>query len=346
MSTALRDRLGERILRPEDPGYDEARAIHNGLVDRRPALIVRCRSADDVVAALALARDEGLEVSVRGGGHNVAGRAVTDGGVMIDLAELKAIAVDPERGTATAGGGVLWNELNDATGAHGLAVTGGAISSTGIAGLTLGGGLGWLMGRYGLAADNLVGAELVTAQGEVLGVSEETHPDLMWALRGGGGNFGVVTTFTYRVHPLSMVTGGLIAHPIDAAPELLRFYRDAVAGATDDLTVFAGLVHAPDGSGAKLAALVVFHAGEEDAAQRELAPFLSFGTPAVAEVGRMPYPVMNTLLDGGYPAGALNYWRSSFTEGLTDGLIDTMAERFATVPSPMTAMLLEQFHGA
>src|SRR4051794_38512830 len=193
MSTALRDRLGERILRPEDPGYHEARAIHNGLVDRRPALIVRCRSADDVVAALALARDEGLEVSVRGGGHNVAGRAVTDGGVMIDLAEMKAIAVDPERGTVTAQGGVTWGELNDATGAHGLAVTGGVVSTTGIAGLTLGGGLGWLMAKYGLAADNLLSVELVTAGGDVLHVDDATHPDLFWALRGGGGNFAVAT---------------------------------------------------------------------------------------------------------------------------------------------------------
>ena len=181
---------------------------------------------------------------------------------MIDLAEMKAIAVDPERGTGTAGGGVLWSELNDATGAHGLAVTGGAISSTGIAGLTLGGGLGWLMGKYGLAADNLIGAELVTASGEVLGVDDESHPDLMWALRGGGGNFGVATALTYRLHPLAMITGGLIAHPIDAAPELLRFYRDAVADVSDDLTVFAGMVPAPDGSGNKLSALVICHAGE------------------------------------------------------------------------------------
>src|SRR3954468_8422555 len=240
MSTALRDRLGERILRPEDPGYHEARAIHNGLVDRRPALIVRCRSADDVVAALALARDEGLEVSVRGGGHNVAGRAVTDGGVMIDLAEMKAITVDPERRTATAQGGVLWRELNDATAAHGLATTGGAISSTGIAGLTLGGGLGWLMAKHGLAVDNLLSVELVTADGEALDVDAESHPDLFWALRGGGGNFGVATAFTYRLHPLDTVTGGLIAHPFDAAGDMLRFYRDAAADASDDLMVFAG----------------------------------------------------------------------------------------------------------
>src|SRR3954447_191431 len=281
----LAGRVSGRVLAPDDDGYDAARTVHNGLIDRRPAPrvpgrppgIVRCRTSEDVVAALAFARAEGLEVSVRGGGHNVAGRAVTDGAVMIDLAEMKAIAVDPERGTATAGGGVLWNELNDATGAHGLAVTGGAISSTGIAGLTLGGGLGWLMGKYGLAADNLIGAELVTASGDVLGVDDESHPDLMWALRGGGGNFGVATALTYRLHPLAMITGGLIAHPIDAAPALLRFYRDAAAEVSDDLTVFAGLVHAPDGSGHKLAAMVVCHAGAPEAAQAELAPFLDFG---------------------------------------------------------------------
>jgi FAD/FMN-containing dehydrogenase len=350
MSTALDERrvndLGDRILRPQDPGYDAARAIHNGLVDKRPALIVRCRTADHVVAALALARDAGLDVSVRGGGHNVAGRAVADGGVMIDLAEMKAITVDPDRGIVTAGGGVTWNELNAATGAHGLAVTGGAISSTGIAGLTLGGGLGWLMGKYGLAADNLVGAELVTAAGEVLGVDEPSHPDLLWGLRGGGGNFGVVTTFTYRLHPVATVTGGLIAHTFDAAPEVLRFYRDAVARTSDDLTVFAGLVPAPDGSGNKLAAMIVCHLGDEDTAQRELAPFTGFGSPLMVQVGPMPYPVMNTLLDDGFPKGALNYWLSSFTNGLTDALLDTAVERYAAVPSPMTPMLFEHFHGA
>src|SRR3954452_11785925 len=346
MSTALRDRLGERTLRPEHPGYAGARAIHNGLVDRRPALIVRCRSADDVVAALALARGEGLEVSVRGGGHNVAGRAVTDGGVMIDLAEMKAITVDPERRTATAQGGVLWRELNDATAAHGLATTGGAISSTGIAGLTLGGGLGWLMAKHGLAADNLLSVELVTADGEVLDVDAGSHPDLFWALKGGGGNFGVATSFTYRLYRVGMVTGGLIAHPLEAAPELLRFYRDAVADVADELTVFAGLVHAPDGSGAKLAVLVLCHAGEPDAAERELAPFMAFGSPLMTQVGPLPYPVMNTLLDAGYPKGALNYWLSSFTHGLPDALIDTAVERFAAVPSAMSAILLEHFHGA
>jgi FAD/FMN-containing dehydrogenase len=342
----LEGRVSGSVLAPDHGGYDAARAVHNGLVDRKPALIVRCRSAQDVVAALVFARSGGVEVSVRGGGHNVAGRAVTDGGVMIDLAEMKNITVDPEQGTATVQGGVTWNELNEAAAGHGLAVTGGAVSTTGIAGYTLGGGLGWLMGKYGLACDNLQAVELVTAAGDVLQVDAESHPDLFWALRGGGGNFGVATSFTYRLHPLSTVTGGLIAYPIDAAPDLLRFYRDAVADVSDDLTVFAGLVHAPDGSGAKLAALVVCHAGNPDTAARELAPLLSFGTPVMTQVGPMPYPQMNTLLDAGYPMGSLNYWLSSFTRGLPDALIDAAVERFASVPSTMTAILLEHFHGA
>jgi FAD/FMN-containing dehydrogenase len=342
----LEGRVTGSVLAPDHASYGAARTVHNGLIDRRPAVIVRAQSAQDVAAALAFARSAGLEVSVRGGGHNVAGRAVTDGGVMIDLAEMKDISVDPERGTATAQGGVTWNELNEAAGSHGVAVTGGAVSTTGIAGYTLGGGLGWLMGKFGLACDNLEAVELVTAAGEVLQVDAESHPDLLWALRGGGGNFGVATAFTYRMHPLSMVTGGLIAHPIDAAPDLLRFYRDAVADVSDDLTVFAGLVHAPDGSGHKLAALVVCHAGDPDAAARELAPFTSFGSPLMTQVGPMPYPTMNTLLDAGYPTGSLNYWLSSFTDGLPDALIDAAVERFASVPSTMTAILFEHFHGA
>ncbi|HJU47536.1 MAG TPA: FAD-binding oxidoreductase [Gaiellaceae bacterium] len=348
-SALLDDLAGQvsgRVLRPADVDYDTARRVHNGLVDRSPAVIVRCRTAADVAAAVRFARAAGLDVSVRGGGHNVAGRAVADDAVMIDLAEMKGTAIDAGARTVRAEGGLLWAELNAATAAHGLAVTGGAISTTGIAGLTLGGGLGWLMAKYGLAADNVLAVELVTAEGEVLDVTEESHPDLFWALRGGGGNFGVATTFTYRLHPLETVTGGIVAHPVDAAPDLLRFYRDAVAGASDDLTVFAALVHAPDGSGAKLSAFAVFHTGDEEQAEKDLEPFTTWGSPLMVEVGRMPYPVMNTLLDGGYPAGSLNYWLSSFTRGLSDGLIDTMVERFASVPSPMSAILLEHFHGA
>ena len=342
----LEQRISGSILGPQDAGYEEARSVHNGLIDRRPALIVRCRTANDVVAALTLALRAGLEVSIRGGGHNVAGRAVTDGGVMIDLAEMKGIVIDPDQATAKVEGGVLWGELNEAAAEHGLAVTGGAVSGTGIAGYTLGGGLGWLMAKYGLAADNLLAVELVTAEGDILHVDDACHADLFWALRGGGGNFGIATSFTYRLHPVRIVVGGLIGHAVEAAPDLLRFYRDAVADASDDLTVFAGLVHAPDGSGAKLAALVVFHTGEPADADRELEPFKAWGSPLVVEVGPMPYPVMNTLLDGGYPTGALNYWLSSFTRGLPDELIDIAVERFSIVPSPLTAILFEHFHGA
>jgi FAD/FMN-containing dehydrogenase len=342
----LAGRVSGRVLAPEDPGYDDARAVHNGLIDKHPAVIVRCRTSEDVVAGLAFARTEGLDVSVRGGGHNVAGRAVAEGGVMIDLAEMKAIAVNADERAVTAGGGCLWAELNEATGAHGLAVTGGVISSTGIGGLTLGGGLGWLMARYGLAADNLIAAEVVTAAGEIVRADDASHPDLMWALRGGGGNFGVVTAFTYRLHPLAMVTGGLIAYPFADAGDVLRRYRDAVAGVSDDCNVFAGLVHAPDGSGHKLCALIVCHTGEEETAERELAPFKELGSPLVAEVGRMPYPVVNTLLDGGFPKGACNYWLSAFARGVSDALIDAAVERYDSVPSPMTGLLLEHFHGA
>jgi len=344
--TELAGQVSGSVLGPQDVGYDAARAVHNGLVDRKPALIVRCRTTCDVINALSFAHRAGLEVSIRGGGHNVAGRAVTDGGVMVDLAEMKGIAIDPEEATAAAEGGVTWGELNDAAAEHGLAVTGGTVSGTGIAGYTLGGGLGWLMAKYGLAADNLLAVELVTAEGDLLNVDAASHTDLFWALRGGGGNFGVATSFTYRLHPVRTIVGGLIAHPIDAAPDLLRFYRDAVADGSDDLTVFAGLVHAPDGSGIKLAALVVFHTGDPVEAERDLEPFKRWGSPLVVEVGPMPYPVMNTILDAGFPAGALNYWLSSFTRGLPDELIDTAVERYATVPSPLTPILFEHFHGA
>ena len=342
----LAGRVSGQVLTPDDDGYHDARQVHNGLIDRHPAVIVRCVSAKDVVAALDFARANRLQVSVRGGGHNVAGRAVGDGVVMIDLARMTQAEVAPEARTIVAGGGLLWAGLNDAAAAHGLAVTGGAISTTGVGGYTLGGGLGWLMGKYGLAADNLVAVELVTASGEILNVTPDSHPDLFWALRGGGGNFGVATSFTFRLHPQPTVVGGLIAHPIAAAGDMLRFYRDAVADCPDDLSVFAVLGHSPDGSGMKLAAMVVCHAGAADEAERDLEPFKTWGSPIMVEVGEMPYPVMNTLLDAGYPAGACNYWLSSFTRGLPDELVDTAVDRFLATPSPMNAILFEHFHGA
>jgi FAD/FMN-containing dehydrogenase len=333
------------LFLPGDERYELARRVHNGLIDKRPALIARCLGTADVVAAVELAREAGLEISVRGGGHNVAGRAVADGGLMIDLAEMKGIHVDPVARTVRAQGGVTWRELNREAALHGLATTGGAISTTGIAGFTLGGGLGWLMSKYGLAADNLLSAEIVTAKGEVLHPSANEHPDLFWALRGGGGNFGVVTSFEFRLHPLSTIFGGLIAHPLDAAPEVLRFFREFTANASDDATLFGALVHAPDGSGHKLAAMIVCHTGTIEEAESELASVLGFGSPLVKEVGPMPYPVLNTLIDDGYPKGALNYWKSTFIRGLDDELIDAMIPAFAECPSPLGAILFEHLHG-
>ena len=334
------------VLQPGEDHYEAARRVHNGLIDKRPALIARCHGAADVSAAVGLAREAGLEISIRGGGHNIAGRSVTDGGLMIDLAEMKGMYVDPEARTIRAQGGVIWSEFNRETAVYGLAVTGGAISTTGIAGLTLGGGLGWLMGIHGLAADNLLSVELVNAGGAVLNVTAESDPDLFWALRGGGGNFGVATSLEYRLHPLSEVVGGLVAHPFEAARDVLRFYREFTQSVPDELTVFGGLVYAPGSSDLRLAALVVCHAGPAEQAQKDLAPLREFGQPLMVELGPMPYAVMNTLLDDGFPRGALNYWKSSFVESLDDELIDLAIERFATTPSPLNAILFEHFHGA
>ena len=343
---ALSGSLSGTVFQPSDDRYEAARLVHNGLIDKRPALIARCRGVADVSTAVGFARETGLEISIRGGGHNIAGLSVTNGGLMIDLAEMKGMYVDPQARTIRAQGGVTWSEFNRETAVYGLAVTGGVISTTGVAGLTLGGGLGWLMGIHGLAADNLLSVELVNADGAVLNVTAESDPDLFWALRGGGGNFGVATSLEYRLHPLREVVGGLIAHPFEAARDVLRFYREFTESVPDELTVFGGLVYAPGSSELRLAAFVVCHAGPAEQAQRDLAPLREFGEPLLVEVGPMPYPVINTLLDDGFPRGALNYWKSSFVERLDDVLIDLAIERFETTPSPLNAILFEHFHGA
>jgi FAD/FMN-containing dehydrogenase len=338
--------LSGRLFRPGEDGYETARLVHNGLIDRRPALIARCRGVADVSAAVAFAREAGLEISIRGGGHSIAGRSVTDGGLMVDLAEMKGMYVDPEARTVRAQGGVIWSELNRENAVHGLAVTGGTVSSTGIAGFTLGGGLGWLMGVCGLAADNLLSVELVNADGAVLNVTADSDPDLFWALRGGGGNFGAAASFEYRLRPVGEVVGGLIAHPFEAARDVLRFYREFTQEVPDELTVFAGFVHAPGSPDVKLAAMVVCHAGAVDQAQKDLTPLRKFGEPLMVELGPIPYPAMNALLDAGYPRSALNYWKSSFLDDLDDQLIDVAIERFESTPSPLNAILFEHFHGA
>jgi FAD/FMN-containing dehydrogenase len=335
------------LLQPADAGYEEARKVHNGLVNKRPALIARCRGVADVVDAVNLARRLNLEVAVRGGGHNVAGRATVDGGLMIDLGPMKGIHVEPAARTVRAQGGVTWAELNRETQLHGLAVTGGVVSTTGIAGLTLGGGLGWLMGKHGLALDNLRSVELVTADGQVVQTSKGAHPDLFWAVRGGGGNFGVATSFEYQLHPIGpAITGGLVAHPFESARDVLRFYREVTAALPDELTVFAGLIHAPDGSGAKLAALVTCHCGPLAEGEAAMRPLKRFGHPVMDALGPMPYCQLNGMLDAAYPKGALNYWKSSFLTRLSDDAIGTMIECFARCPTPMGQLLLEHFHGA
>jgi FAD/FMN-containing dehydrogenase len=346
-ATELASTFSGQLLKPADPGYEDARKVHNGLIDKRPALIARCRGVADVVDAVALTRKLGLEVAVRGGGHNVAGRATIDGGLMIDLAPMKGIHVDPKARTVRAQGGVTWAELNRETQLHGLAVTGGVVSSTGIAGLTLGGGLGWLMGKYGLALDNLRSVDLVTAEGKVVRASKDEEPDLFWALRGGGGNFGVATSFEYQLHPVGpTVMGGLVAHPFSRARDVLRLYRDITTSLPDEHTVFGGLVHAPDGSSTKLAAIVTCHCGPPAAAEKALKPLKQFGSPVMEALGPIPYVELNAMLDAGFPKGALNYWKSSFLKQLSDDVIDTMIACFSRCPTPMGQLLLEHFHGA
>jgi FAD/FMN-containing dehydrogenase len=347
-ASQLSSEFAGQLLREGDSGYDEARRVHNGLVDKRPALIARCRGVADIVDAVNFARGQSLEASVRGGGHNVAGRAVVDGGLMIDLSLMKGMHVDPKTRTVRAQGGVTWRELNRETQFHGLATTGGIVSTTGIAGLTLGGGLGWLMGKYGLALDNLVSVEIVTADGRVLAASANDNPDLFWAVRGGGGNFGVAASFEYRVHPVGpVVTGGIVAHAFGAARDVLRFFRDITALLPDELTMGIGLLNAPDGSGAKIVAMVACHCGARSAGEAAVRPLKTFGSPVIDVIGPMPYCQVNALLDPDYPRGALNYWKSQFLAKLSDGAIDAIIECVARCPSRTRGcgVILEHVHG-
>ena len=339
--------FGGSLLQPSDAGYEDARKVHNGLVDKSPALIARCRGTADIVDGVNFARRLGLEIAVRGGGHNVAGRATIDNGLMIDLSPMKGIHVDAKARTARAQGGVTWGELNRETQVHGLAVTGGLISSTGIAGLTLGGGLGWLMGKYGLALDNLLSVEIVTADGKVLTANADENADLFWGLRGGGGNFGVVASLEFKLHPVGpMITGGLVAHPFPKAQGVLRYYRNLTQSLPDEFVAFSGLVHAPDGSGTKLAAIIAAHCGSLVAGETAMKPVKAFGPPVMDAIGPVSYSSLNTILDAGNPKGALNYWKSSFLAELSDAAIDTLISCFAKCPTPMGALLLEHFHGA
>jgi hypothetical protein len=334
------------VLREGDEGYEEARRIHNGMIDKRPAMIYRCRNETDVVAAVNAARTGGFEVSVRGGGHNVAGRAVCDGGVMIDLSLMKAIEVDPQTRTVRAEPGLNWGEFNAATQEHGLAVTGGTISTTGIAGLTLGGGFGWLMGKYGAATDNLLSARVVTAAGEVLTASKDTNPDLFWGIRGGGGNFGVVTSFDYQLHPVGpMITGGFIFYEWEKAADVLRLFRDLSSGLSDDMSLVLGLIRNPEPPHQLMAGIIVCHVGPEEQAAMDVEPLRSLGDAPVDAIVRKTYSEVNAQFDFGFPDGALNYWKSSFLTGLPDAAIEQMVADFGDAPSRMTVLLIEDLHG-
>jgi len=338
--------LTGRLLQPADAEYESARRVHNGLVDKHPAIIARCRGVADICDAVKLARALKLEVSVRGGGHNVAGLAVLDGGLMIDLAPMKGIHVDPRARVVRAQGGVLWSELNRETQVHGLATTGGVIGSTGISGLTLGGGLGWLMPKYGLALDNLRSAEMVMADGSVARASAEENPDLFWAIRGGGGNFGIAASLEYALHPVGpVIAGGLVAHPVAKAREVLRFFRERCASAPDELMLMAALTYAPDGSGTKVVAMAAAHTGSLSEGEAALRPFKAFGPPMLDAMGPISYCAQNAQFDAALPRGALNYWKSQFLTGLSDEAIERMIERFEACDSPMSQIFVEHFHG-
>ena len=335
-----------RLLQPSDPAWETARRIHNGLVDKRPALVAQCLGTADIAYAVRLAREHSLEIAVRGGGHNVAGRASVDGGMMIDLSSMRYVHVDPVAHTARAAGGTLWAQFNRETQVHGLATTGGVVSTTGVAGLTLGGGLGFLMPKYGMALDNLLSVELVLADGQVVRAAADQNPDLFWAVRGGGGNFGVASSFEFRLHKVGpIVTGGLAAWPVNRARDVLRLFRDLAAKAGDDLMLVAALITAPDAT-TRLAAIGACYAGDTRTGESAIKPIKSFGTPVMDAIGPIPYAELNAMLDASYPAGARNYWKSHFCADLNDDAIDTMVAAFLRCPSPMGQIVIEHFHGA
>ena len=336
-----------QLLQPADPAYDGLRRVHNGLIDRRPAAIASCRGVADVADAVTLARTLGLAAAVRGGGHNVAGHATLDRGLLIDLSAMKGIHVDPRRRTVRAQGGALWTEVNRETQVHGLATTGGVVGSTGIAGLTLGGGIGWLMPKYGLALDNLLAVDLVTANSDVVRASADENADLFWAIRGGGGNFGIATSLEYALHPVGpMITGGVVAHPLSRARSMLAFFRDTCADLSDDMMLVAGLQTAPDGTNTKLAAIVAAHAGSLNDGAAAVRPLKAFGPPLVDMLGPIPYSDLNTMLDPAFPRGALNYWKAQFLSDLSDEAIRLVVAAFEACPSPMSHIIIEHVHGA
>jgi FAD/FMN-containing dehydrogenase len=341
------------LLGPGDRGYDDARKVYNAMIDRRPALIARCAGPPDVARAIGVARTHDLPLAVRGGGHNGAGLGVCDDGVVVDLSLLREIAVDARAGTVRVGGGCTWGEVDRATHDHGLATPGGIISTTGVGGLTLGGGIGYLTRRYGLTVDNLLEAELVLADGTPVTASAEENPDLFWALRGGGGNFGVVTTFVFALHPVSTVLAGPTFWPLEQAQEVMRAYREYLPSAPRELNGFLALLTVPPAPPfpeelhlRKVCGIVWCHLGPAEQAPGLLAPMLQVGTPLMHAVGPMPYPDLQSMFDALYPPGLQWYWRADFVRELPDQAIERHAELAARLPTLHSTMHLYPIDGA
>lgn len=351
VASAFRAGFRGEVIGPEDPAYDAARHIWNGMIERHPLAIARCRTIEDIRAAVRLCRENGSFPAVRGGGHSIAGLSTSDD-VVIDLSAMRQVRVDAERRLAFVDPGATWADFDRATSAFGLASTGGLVSTTGVAGLTLGGGIGWLQRRYGLACDNLVGAEVVTASGDVVRADRDTNPELLWALRGGGGNFGIVATFEFALHPVGEILGGMLLFPLERGREVLAAFRNWTGGLPDEGTMLAAILTAPpepfvpaDLVGKPAVAVVGCWCGGLGAGTQALAPMRVLA-PAVDRVGPMPYPALQGMLDAGAPAGLRNYFRTGFLEALSDAFIDRVLEYGARMPSPLSAVHIHQMGGA
>jgi FAD/FMN-containing dehydrogenase len=342
---ALASAIRGTVLQAGDDGYDAARRVWNGMIDKRPALIVGCAGAADVIAGVTFAREHGLLLSVRSGGHSAAGSAVADGGLMLDLSGMKGLRVDPTRRTARAEPGLTWGEFDRETQAFGLATTGGVVSTTGIAGLTLGGGIGWLIRTHGLTCDNLLSVDIVTADAQLRTASPTENEDLFWAVRGGGGNFGVITSFEYRLHPVGpMVLGGLLIWPRPLAREVLQRYRDFTRTAPEHASAYAALGTSPDGL--PIVAVIPFCHGPIAEGERLLQPLRDFGPPVADLVQPMPYTAFQQMLDALNPPGNRVYWKSELLQHIDDDVLETVIEHAAAAPSPLTAAILEFYGGA
>lgn len=341
---AFQSSLRGILLHRQDDGYDEARAVHNGMIDHHPAMIVRCAGVADVMTTVKFCADHNLLFSVRGGGHNVAGLAVCDGGVMIDLSAMNTVHVDPQAQSARAEGGATWGDFDHEAQAFGLATTGGVARPTGIGGFTLGGGHGYLMRRYGLACDNLISADIVTANGQLVTASAAQNEDLFWGIRGGGGNFGVATSFQFRLHPVDQVLGGLLIYPFEKTRELGRLFRDIPAGAPDELGAIIAIATHPELG--RIVVALVCYTGPIDEGERLLKPFRQIKPILADQVTACPYGAVQSIAENFNPRGMRNYWKSSFLRELGDDVLDLIVERYSTVPAPHDHIVFEAFGGA